>query len=220
MADSEELFPPIAHDVVEEPAQEEPAAPVETQEAKHEDQQVPLAALKEVRSENKTLKQRLSDIEQLLRQKEQPQAPDPLLDPEAHSAFLIRQFQEGQANVLAEMSERFARNSYGDELVDEAFEAAQRSGVVEKFRGSKDPWGDLAKWHKAEKAKAEIGDDPTAYKERLKAELLAELKAETAGRSVQPPASLAGQSNLSSSTPAWAGPVALDDLLGTSKKGF
>lgn len=220
MAD-EELFPPITPEVAEEQPQEPVKAEAEAPpEVKQEEQHVPLAALKEVRSENKTLKHRLSEIEVLLRQKAQPEIPDPLTDPEAHSAFLLRQMQETQANTIAEISERFARNAHGDEFVDAAFDAAQKAGAIDQFKGTKDPWGDLAKWHKAEQAKAEIGDDPAAYKAKLKAELLAELKAETAGRSVSPPASLAGQTNLSTSTPAWAGPTALDDLLGSGKKGF
>lgn len=218
MAD-EELFPPLTPEVKEEAPQEEPKAEV-VPEQKQEEQHVPLAALKEVRSENRTLKQRLTDIEQLLRHQNQPQIPDPLADPEAHSAFLLRQMQEAQANTIAEISERFARTQHGDEFMDDALEAAQKAGVVDQFRGKKDPWGDLAKWHKAEKAKAEIGDDPVAYKERLKAELLAELRSETAGRSVSPPASLAGQTNLATSTPAWAGPTSLNDMLGGDRKGF
>lgn len=217
MAD-EDLFPPLA--IEAEQSQEEAKTEEPKPEAKPEEPHVPLAALKEVRSENRMLKQRLSDIETLLQAQTRPQAPDPIADPEAHSAFLMRQMAEAQANTIAEISERFARSQHGDELVDEALDAAQNAGIVDQFRGRKDPWGDLAKWHKAEKAKAEIGDDPVAYKARLKAELLAELKSETAGRSVQPPASLAGQPNLSSAVPAWGGPVSLDDMLGGAKKGF
>lgn len=217
MAD-EDLFPPLA---IEAEQPQEEAKPEEPKPgAKPEEPHVPLAALKEVRSENRTLKQRLSDIEALLQAQAKPQAPDPIADPEAHSAFLMQQMAEAQANTIAEISERFARSQHGDELVDEALDAAQKAGIVDQFRGKKDPWGDLAKWHKAEKAKAEIGDDPVAYKARLKAELLAELKSETAGRSVPPPASLAGQPNLGSSVPPWGGPVSLDDMLGGTKKGF
>lgn len=215
MAD-EDLFPPLEAEQPQEEAKTEEPKP----EAKPEEPHVPLAALKEVRSENRTLKQRLSDIESMLQAQAKPQAPDPIADPEAHSAFLMQQMAEAQANTIAEISERFARSQHGDELVDEALDAAQKAGIVDQFRGKKDPWGDLAKWHKAEKAKAEIGDDPVAYKARLKAELLAELKSETAGRSVPPPASLAGQPNLGSSVPPWGGPVSLDDMLGGTKKGF
>lgn len=215
MAD-EDLFPPLEAEQPQEEAKPEEPKP----EAKPEEPHVPLAALKEARNENRSLKQRLSHIETLLEAQVRPQAPDPIADPEAHSAFLMQQMAEAQANTIAEISERFARSQHGDELVDEALDAAQKAGIVDQFRGKKDPWGDLAKWHKAEKAKAEIGDDPVAYKARLKAELLAELRSETAGRSVPPPASLAGQPNLGSSVPPWGGPVSLDDMLGGTKKGF
>lgn len=223
MAD-DELFPPL--NFTEEPEQPQEEANPEIQpeepkvEAKPEEQHVPLAALKEVRSENRTLKQRLSDIEALLVQRSRPQIPDPIADPEAHSAFLMQQMQAMQSHFVAELSERDARKEFGSDAVDEALEAANEAGTLDQFRGRKDAWGDLARWHKAEKAKAEIGEDPVAYRERLKAELLAELKSETAARSVPPPASLAGQPNLASSTPAWGGPVTLDDLLGSNRKGF
>lgn len=226
MAD-EELFPPLTFDQAEEPQEEaKPEAKPETQlepEAKVEEQLVPLAALKEARSEIKSLKaavSRIDHLERALAQRSAQPVPDPISDPEAHSAFLLQQVQAAQANTIAEMSERFARREFGDDLVNEALEAAQQAGMIDQFRGRKDAWGDLAKWHKAEKAKAEIGDDPEAYKARLKAELLAELKSETAARSVQPPASLAGQPNLASSAPAWSGPTSLDDLLGGARKGF
>jgi len=217
----EELFPPLTIEQAEQPQEE--AKPEVEPEAKVEEQLVPLAALKEARNEINSLKaavSRIDQLEQALAQRNAQPVPDPIADPEAHSAFLLQQMQAAQANTIAEMSERFARREFGDDLVNEALEAAQQAGMIDQFRGRKDAWGDLAKWHKAEKAKAEIGDDPEAYKARLKAELLAELKSETAARSVQPPASLAGQPNLASSTPAWGGPTPLDDLLGGSRKGF
>lgn len=219
MAD-EELFP-LDKGQAEQPQEE--VKPDEKPEVKAEnppEPQVPLSALKEVRGENRTLKQRLSDIEVLLLERNRQPTPDPIADPEAHSAYLMHEMQRIQANTIAEMSERFARDKHGDEFMDEALDAAKAAGVVDRLRQSRDPWGDLAKWHKAEKAKAEIGDDPEAYKARLKAELLAELKSETAGRSVSPPASLAGQPNLATSAPAWGGPTPLNELFGTDKKGF
>lgn len=223
MSDAEELFPPINFEEKQgEPTPEAAEAKAEEQpKPEHVEQTVPLAALKEARGENRTLRQQIAEIREMLQAQNRPPAPDPIADPEAHSAFLMQQMQQAQANITAEVSERLARMQHGEEIVDEAFEAAEKAGVVKQFYGRKDPWGDLTKWHKAEKAKAEIGDDPEAFKAKLRAEVLAELKAGMTAQSVKPPASLAGQTNLgSSAAPLWAGPRSLDEILGTDKKGF
>lgn len=223
MSDAEELFPPIT---TEEKAPEEPVeAKPETEpkaepKVEQQEQTVPLSALKAARGESRSLKQEIAEIKAMLLAKDQKPAPDPITDPEEHAAYIRQQIQAVRADAVAEISERMARSSLGDDFIDEAFEAAQAAGVIDQFRGKKDPWGDLAKWHKAETAKAEIGSDPEAYRAKVRAEILAETQAQAQATvaSLKPPATLAGQPNLSSSTPAWAGPSTLDDIL--AKKDF
>jgi hypothetical protein len=213
---SETVFP---EDEPETPETPEPEAPVEvTPEPVKAETHVPLAALQEVRAENRTLKDRLNEIDQIkaiLAAQAAPKMPDVFENPEGFAGAMLQRVQQVEANTIAEISERMARSSAGDAAVDAAFQAAQTSGVVEQFKGRRDPWGDLVKWHKSQQALAEIGDDPAAYKERLKQQLIQELAAQRQSAPIPAAPSLAGQPNLGArAAPAWSGPTTLDDILG------
>jgi len=71
-------------------------------------------------------------------------------------------------------------------------------------------------WHKRQKAAAEIGDDPAAYRERLRAELLAELQQQPGGGAPQAPvmpSNLAGARNVGTRAgPKWAGPQPITSI--------
>lgn len=218
---AEEITTPEAEDVAEqpEPEQEEQPAP-----AKTEPQMVPLAALQEERQKSRTVADRLAQIEQMLqasqRQTEQPRKlPDMFEQPEAYSQSILQMMAERESGIIAEMSERFTRSKHGDDVVDAAFEAAKAAGMIDNFKGKRDPWGDLVKWHKQHQVMSEIGADPDAWRaqerERLRQEVLAELagqqQKQTAARGAP---SLAGQPNLGSrAAPVWGGPTPLSEIL-------
>lgn len=179
-----------------EPAQEpetivetQPETPVEPEvetpqpeqpEAKEEPaHSVPLPVFMEMKNEVKALKQQLSQQNQ----PEPPQAPD-FLDPEG-ATFMQAQMQSMMANMQAEMSENFARSQHGDEAVNAAFEAAQAAGVVDQFRGAKDAWGSLVKWHKQQQISQEIGGDLQAYADKVRAQVRQEIEAEMAAKQVK-----------------------------------
>ena len=218
-----------------EPAQDDQpqAEPAPQPEPQRPETTVPLAALQSERAENRSLKSQIPVLQQKIDQLTEivqrataprPEPIDPVADPERFSAMMQSQIAAVASNTRAEMSERFARDKYGDDAVEEAFSAAQTAGVVDQFRGQKDPWNELVKWHKSAKVAQEIGNDPDAYKARLKAEIMQELQsAGQVGASVKPPAAptLAGQANLAARTdPAWSGPAPLDDILGTKGGSF
>lgn len=204
----------------EQPEPEQAEAEPEEQEQKH----VPLAALQEARGENRTLKERLAHIEKMIAQNATPNQPAPKVpdiyaEPEAYQGYIQQQLSMVQANTIAEMSERFARTQHGEDVVNEAFETAKSQGLIDRFRGSRDPWGDLVKWHKTQKVAAEIGDDPEQWRakerEKLKREIQAELTAQSVRPTARPSPSLAGQPNLGTrGGPEWGGPTPLDDILG------
>jgi hypothetical protein len=73
------------------------------------------------------------------------------------------------------MSEMLAKKDFGAETVETARNAALQAGLGNHFLAQQDPYQELMKWHRGQIAAKEIGD-PTTYKERLKAEILAELK--------------------------------------------
>lgn len=218
----EELFPE-ENDQIEqaepaespEPAAETPAEPAPVEAAK--EPVVPLAALQEARGENRSLKDRLANIEaMLMRQQPQPERPDLLGDPDGYAEMIDRRIAMRDADMIATMSEMQARLRHGDDVVNEAFAASQEAGVTDQFRGRRDAWGDLVTWHKAQKARAEIGDDPAAYRARLEADLRAKILAEMAAKPAAIPAAptLAGQANLGTRTPSWGGPTPMEDILG------
>ena len=225
MADEDDFLSPM--EFVDEPATQDPEPapeatpePVATQPEPKPEQQVPLAALQEARAESRTLKQRLEQIEAMLTQQAQqapkPALPDMYADPEAYQAALLQQVNSRISNAEADISERLARSALGDAAIDAAFEAAKAKGVIDQFRGKRDPWGELAKWHKAESALAEIGDDPAAYAARVREKMKQEVMAEMVAQSVKPLAaapSLAGQPNLGTRAPQWSGPTPLDEIL-------
>lgn len=198
----------------------------DTQEPK----MVPLAALEAEREKGRqkvsAVSERLAQIEQMLTQSQQGQKqaepqklPDMFDQPEAYTQSLMQMMQQRESNLIAEMSERFARTQHGSEAVDAAFEAAKASGVIDQFRGKRDPWGDLVQWHKQHQVMSEIGSDPEAWRAKERERLRQEILAETASQqikqaSARPAPSLAGSANLGARTaPAWSGPTPLDDIL-------
>lgn len=207
-------------EVAEQPEPEKAPEPEQPEKQPEPQQQmVPLAALQQEREKTRSINERLAQLEAHLTQRQQAKLPDMFEQPEAYQQAMQRMLAEREANIVAEMSERFARTQHGDDVVDAAFEAAQAAGVVDQFRGRRDAWGDLVKWHKSQKVISEIGDDPDAWRarerERIRQELQAELTAESVKQAAAKAApSLAGQSNLGSrQAPAWGGPTPLDDIL-------
>lgn len=95
-----------------------------------------------------------------------------------------------------------AKAEHGEAKLAEAFAFfEQNPHLSDPLRRSADPWGDAVRYVEREKARAEIGDDPKSYRERLEAELRETLRAELAAEQAQaapvppkprPPVSLAG----------------------------
>lgn len=213
-----------AEDAPEEPEQPEVEDPAPA--AEPEPKMVPLAALQDERQKNRTVTERLAQIEQMLQasqqpgqQQDRPKPPDMFEDAEGYTQHMMQVIQQRESNIIAEMSERFARTQHGDDAVNAALEAAKAAGVVEQFRGQRDPWGEVVKWHKQYQVMSEIGNDPDAWRakerERMREEVMTELAGQQQKRAAgKAGPSLAGQSNLGARTrPAWSGPTSLDDIL-------
>ena len=209
-----------------EAEQEEPEQAEASETEEPEPKTVPLKALQDERQKNRTMADRLAQIEQMIQSSQKPgeqaqpkKLPDMFEQPEAYTQAVMQMMSEREANLIAEMSERFTRSQYGDETVDAAFETAKAAGVVDQFRGKKDPWGELVKWHKQHQVMTEIGADPDAWRKQQLEQMREQLMAEMAGQQQKqlagkPGPSLAGQANLGSRTkPAWSGPTPLSEIL-------
>lgn len=217
--------PEAAEPVVEEPKVETPAAePEKAAEAAKEPEQpeepkpekaehmVPVSVLKGLRDEIRSLK---------ASQSPPPPAPDVIEDPEGYAKHVQSQVDQRALSDRLNMSEQMVRMAMGDDVVDAAvaaFDKHMGTPLHNQIVSSANPYKELVNWHKQQQVAAEIGDDPAAYREKVKAEIRAELEAEMATKQVRatPAApSLAADPNLGvRSGPAWAGPTPLGKVLG------
>jgi hypothetical protein len=137
------------------------------------------------------------------------------------------QFEQINQQLLA-IARDNAETRFTPETVNEAeqaFISALQSQKLDpadyqKVVSSPNRYAAAVQWHKRQIAQAEIGDDPSAFKAKLEAELREKITAELQGEQPaqqqrQPvmPSNLAGARNVGSrSGPAWSGPTALNDI--------
>ena len=204
---------------------------------------VPHKAIAEARSENRALKEQLAAIKA---QQDAlmgtvgrafapapPQAPDWFQDPDAALRDRISPIEQALAQQREQMSQLMAEEKHGREAVSAAMQAIQdevdRNPAarfeVQRMMQSPHPYGALVEWHKQRSVLSEIGTDPAAYRERLKAEILAEINATgvvpQAGTSAAKPAlpsNFADQRNAGGRAgPAWSGPKPITDIFASNK---
>lgn len=209
-ADVESILQPISADhnapqaqptaePVAQPAVAQPVAPPTPAEP----HQVPLHLLIEERKERQAAQAEQRAIQEQIRQlleaqqrasQPQPQPIDPVAEPERFAAAvqheLARKDQQMQAMAIhnrANTSEMLAREKHGDAAVEAARDAAKAVGLGDHFLHQQLPYQELMKWHTSQTIAKEIGD-PATYKEKLKAEILAELaRGVAAPKPGQPP---------------------------------
>lgn len=133
---------------------------------------------------------------------------------------------------------RFAVKDHGAEAVRSAYSALEdlarrdrgsAQAVYQYIMSSEHPYGALVEWDNRQRALAEIGDDPAAFKEKVKAELLAELQASTGTqqRAAPPQATIpatmpsnfaTGRNVGARSGPGWSGPASIDEIFDMRNK--
>lgn len=194
---------------------------------------VPIKALEDERHKRQELERRIAQIEQA-KQPEDPE-PDQWEDPEGHKAWRHRQDERRDLNTRqmlfqerCNVSEMLVRSSVGAEKYDAAYaafvEAVEENPAIRvQLSAQANPAQfayDVGQRHLMLK---EIGSDPDAYRAKLKAEILAELKpakAEDKQPEAKPepepdlPKSLAGEKSAAGRKgPAWGGPTPLSEIL-------
>lgn len=163
----------------------------------------------------------------------QPQSPDWFQDPDAALRERISPLERAMVNQREQMSQLMAEEKHGREAVAAAMQAIQDEVErnpsarfeVQRMMTSVHPYGALVDWHKQRNVLSEIGTDPVAYRDRVKAELLAEIQqtgvvpqAVTPARPAMP-SNFADQRNSGSRTgPGWAGPKPINDIFATGNK--
>jgi hypothetical protein len=210
---------------------------------------VPQPALHAERQRSKAERERADELERQLVELRgqvtvltQQRPPEPAKEPEkpvsvwdnpdAWASKLIEPVQQQLAETTFLYSQRAAVSEHGAELVNTAgaaLKAAMQSGSEDvqawsaKLRASRDPVGDVMRWHQSQPATREA-----QLREQIRAELEAEYQARQPAPSPaeQPPASpqvmpsnLVGERNVGArSGPAWSGPAPLNDIFDRSRK--
>ena len=141
--------------------------------------QVPSWRVREINEEKRQLADRLTALEternqwladrQRLTSLEKPPEPaakpDPLLDPDGYEKYLENKFEEKLLNNHRESSLSQAHRTYKGEF-EEAYAAAQKQVdpvLKMQMQNSRDPGETLMQWHRENKTRAEVGNDPNAY---------------------------------------------------------
>jgi hypothetical protein len=199
----------------EPPKGEQAAPPV----AKHEDQMVPLSALKALRKELQELKQE---------KQEKPTAPDVLADPEGFEKHIQTRLDQQILDRTVAMSEDYAKRANPDfaEVMGTDEDGSHTAWVelakanphlVQQFRASPNPALFAYEQVKRHKAMSEIGD-PLTYRERIEAQIRAKVEADLKAKEVARPAipdTLADEPSKSPRKgPEWTGPKPLNEILG------
>lgn len=209
---------PVEEPEPQEPPQEEPEPePVEEPAAEEpkEPSMVPLAALQEERQKRQELDDRLAKLEGDKAPPEPEPVPDMLEDPEGYQRWVSNTVRTAQLNAFEES----ARDVHGDDVVEsayKAFEAIKGTPEAAAIIAARNPWRSMVKWHKDRQEAAKVNSEEwrASEREKIRSELLAELRPEKAAP--PPPPSLAKAANLGNRTEREIdeSALSLDDILG------
>jgi hypothetical protein len=158
-----------------------------------------------------------------------PPPPDFFDNPEAATRHEVVQTVSPEFERINQTLHSFARDQAIDRFdegkvngAEQAFLGALRAGQLDpadyrRVVGSTNRYAEAVRWHQRQSARAEIGDDPSAYKARLEAELREQILAELGGAGARfaqlAPSNLAGARNVGGrGGPAWSGPATLNDI--------
>lgn len=114
---------------------------------------------------------------QALRQeqsKPKPEPIDPIEDPQGWQKQQLSTVEESMQNMQANFSQMLAERHYGKGVVDDAFQwiLTRPAHEQQAVKFARDPYGEMVERKKQADTLAEIGTDPSAYRERLKSEFM------------------------------------------------
>jgi hypothetical protein len=187
---------------------------------------------RQIAEQDRNWQQRFEQLVTQLQPKQpEAQAPDFWEAPEtAIDHRLTQAITPLQQALMAQregMSRMMAVEKHGEEAVNEAYQALaamkaaggpEFQATFQQVMSSPHPYGALVAWHGKQKVMSEIGSDPAAYREKLKAELLAEMQANGGQPQAQQPApvmpsNFATARNVGTRAgPAWGGPTPIADI--------
>lgn len=203
-------------DVMPEPPQVEPAAPVEPAadkgekpaqvalstppvEPAKEQHLAPLTALLDEREKRQAAEREASELRAWRQQQEaaqraaQQRAPDPRQDPDGALEYQRTVFQQQLYNAKIGQSRFLAEQQFGKDMVDEAFAFFDKNPALShQFVDHPSPFHAAVEFYKRQKVADEVGADPAAYRSKLEADIRAQILAEMQAQPAQPKPRLPG----------------------------
>lgn len=182
------------------------------------------------RKSNEALQRQVGELLQRIPAPQQQQQPKPdfFENPDAAVLSTVAPYLERFEQVQMHNAQLIAGSVYGADKVKEAEDAfvqAVQSRALDpsdyqKVVNAPNRYAAAVEWHKRELARAEIGDDPAAFRAKVEAEILAKhgiTGGNNGGAPAAPPpvmpSNIAGARNVGSRAgPAWAGPKNLQDI--------
>jgi hypothetical protein len=185
----------------------------------------------EFRRTNEALQRQIAELLQRVPvpQQEQRQVPDIFENPQGAVHHMVApQFDQINQHLLA-IAKDNAIVRYTEDKVNEAetafIQALQSRSLdpadYQRVVSSPNRYAAAVQWHQRQLAQQEIGDDPAAFKEKVRAEIEAEILSKhglSKGAAAQTaaavmPSNLAGARNVGTRAgPAWSGPPNLQDI--------
>ena len=190
----------------------------------------------EVADFRKALTETNARMAQLVQAVTPPQAPPDFFDnPQAATRHEVAQTVSPEFERINQTLHSFARENASHRFSETKVNEAERAFIGALQEGKLDPsdyrrvvnspnrYVEAVRWHQRQVAQAEIGDDPSAFKARVEAELREKILNELGGgqrHTFATPSNLAGARNVGSrSGPAWSGPATLNDIFDRRKPG-
>ena len=132
------------------------------------------AAREEAQRQIQAMQQQLQRIEA---ERHQQPPPDRYQDPDAYEAYREQAASQREQQLRYELAETKAYAQYGYATVKEAMEEALKAAAADpqldrSLSSAPNPFAAVVEWHRSQKVLAEVGDDPQAYREKLRQTLL------------------------------------------------
>lgn len=217
---------PVEPEQPEEPQPEEPVVQAEPAELAQPAEpaappMVPQAVIGEVRAENRALKKQLEQLGQMVQsQQPEPQAPDFYENPEAAVQHHIQPVHKALEAQKMQMSRFTAEQQFGPELVQQAYDYFEANPQASQaLMGHPSPFHAAVQEYQKAQIANEVGNDPAAYREKIRAEVEREIRREmeakqTAAAVAQAP-SMAAETSIGGRVAPAPTLTSLDDILGS-----
>lgn len=169
------------------PAEPTPEPPPPVEKPEHS---VPLAKFLDQRDELKELKR--WKAEQEAKMAPAPKAPDPIDDPEGHTAYLRTEMSQALQTQRLEISQELANEKYGEESVNAAMEwaiekAKTEPGFGPRYMQERNPIDWIVRQHKRDSLVSQLPTDVSSLDELIEREIAKR------GLSAQPAAQVSTQ---------------------------